>query len=349
MRRFRDLVSAHKKVSFGLWILVLVAVVGGMQWHLTSGGSKGDTQVLGASLSVPPAPAITSGPSGPTAATSATFTYSDTQNGVGFQCQLDTAAFSSCAKGGVTYTGLNAATHTFRVEAQQGNGPLSAPDNRSWTVAPPAAPTITVHPDDPTSDTAAAFGFTDTQTPVSFQCLLDSGSFSACTTPKTYSGLASGDHVFSVRAIDSAGNPSSAVSFPWTIATGNFGISGSLTATLAPGVSAPLNLSITNPYSFSGGLKILSLTVTVNQATVKNTSPNPSSNPSCVGPDNIAVTQASFTSPLTVPRNSTRSLSDLSVPTTQWPQILMRNLTTNQDACKNTTFTFTYTGTATKS
>jgi hypothetical protein len=343
MRRFRDLMGAHKKASFGAWILVLVAVVAGAQWQLT-GGDSVLTQVLGASQSLPPAPTIVSGPSNPTSSTSATFTYADTQNGLGFQCQLDSAAFSSCAKGGVTYTGLSAGSHTFRVEAQQGNGPLSAPATSSWTVAPPTAPTITVQPDDVTSDTGATFGFTDTQSGVSFQCQLDSGPFSACTTPKTYNNLSSGDHVFSVRVIDSAGNPSSVASFPWTVATGNFGIRGDLTSTLAPGVSVPLNLVFTNPYTFSGGLKITGVTVTVQQATVKGGQPNPA----CPGPANIAVTQASFTGPLTVPRTSTRSLSDLGVPQAQWPQIAMRNLTTNQDVCKNTTFNFTYTGTATK-
>jgi hypothetical protein len=342
MRRISGL-SRSTKAGLGV---VLVALLGAGVVGLAGSGAQPElkTQVLGASVSSPPAPTITSGPSGPTSATTATFTYADSQNGVGFQCQLDGAAFSSCAKSGVTYTGLAAGSHTFRVEAQSGNGPLSAPATRTWSVAPPTAPTITVHPDDPTADTAATFEFTDTQAGVTFQCERDGASFAACPSPKTYSGLAGGDHVFSVRALDSAGNPSSAVSFSWTIATGSFGISGNLTATLAPGVSGPLNLSFSNPYNFSGGLKITSVTVTVQQATVKGGH----ANPDCVGPDNIGVTQASFTPPITVPRNSTRSLSDLGVPPAQWPQIAMRNLATNQDACKGTTFNFTYTGTATK-
>jgi hypothetical protein len=113
-------------------------------------------------------------------------------------------------------------------------------------------------------------------------------------------------------------------------------------------VSSPLNLSFANPYNFSGGLKILSVTVTVQQGTSKDGQ----ANPGCIGPDNIAVTQATFApapaSPPTVPRNSTKSLSDLGVPSAQWPQISMLNQPWNQDACKGTTFNFSYTGTATK-
>jgi hypothetical protein len=38
-----------------------------------------------------------------------------------------------------------------------------------------------------------------------FQCRLDSKSWQACTSPKTYTGLTRGHHVFSVRAVDARG------------------------------------------------------------------------------------------------------------------------------------------------
>lgn len=351
MRRFQDLIMAHKKFSFGLWIVVLAAVVAGAQWQLTGGGSV-LTQVLGASQSVPPQPAITSGPAegSTTSATSATFTYSDTQNGVQFQCQLDGAPFSSCAKGGVTYTGLVAGSHTFRVEAQQGNGPLSAPATRSWSVVipppPPPTPAISSHPASSTIEPDATFAFTDSRAAVTFQCQLDSGSFASCASPVLYESLAAGGHTFSVRAIDGSGMSGSA-SFSWTITSASFGISGNLTATLAPGLSAPLNLMFTNPYNNAHGIVVTSVVITVQHATVKNVAGHPL-NPACDGPTNVVVSRA-FTGPVTVPRGTApQSLSDLHVPDAQWPLILMANLATNQDPCKSTTFNFSYTGTATK-
>lgn len=53
-----------------------------------------------------------------------------------------------------------------------------------------------------------------------FECSLDGEAFSACTSPMTYTALASGTHTFKVRAIDTSSNvdPTPA-SFTWSILT----------------------------------------------------------------------------------------------------------------------------------
>ena len=90
-----------------------------------------------------PTPTINSKPANPTNSTSATFTYSDTQAGDSFKCSLDGASYSTCPSGGITYSGLSNATHTFGVEAALGSGPASSAATYSWLVHT-TAPTITL-------------------------------------------------------------------------------------------------------------------------------------------------------------------------------------------------------------
>ncbi len=50
-----------------------------------------------------------------------------------------------------------------------------------------------------------------------FECRLDGGGFSTCTSPKAYTGLSEGEHTFRVRAVDQAGNRSAAAVYTWAI------------------------------------------------------------------------------------------------------------------------------------
>jgi large repetitive protein len=53
---------------------------------------------------------------------------------------------------------------------------------------------------------AAEFAFSSTEQDTSFQCKLDALAEETCESPKAYSGLGDGQHAFSVRATDLAGN-----------------------------------------------------------------------------------------------------------------------------------------------
>jgi hypothetical protein len=75
--------------------------------------------------------------------------------------------------------------------------------------------TIDNGPADPTTGTSATFAFHADET-ATFQCKLDGGTYTACTSPAAYTSLADGTHTFSVTATDTAGNTSAAVDAAWT-------------------------------------------------------------------------------------------------------------------------------------
>jgi len=70
----------------------------------------------------------------------------------------------------------------------------------------PPQTTITSGPTGNVKTTSASFGFASSEPNSTFQCKLDSAAFASCTSPKTYSTLAAGNHTFQVRATDAAGN-----------------------------------------------------------------------------------------------------------------------------------------------
>lgn len=158
---------------------------------------------------MPPDTRIDSGPSGTTTSTSASFTFSATES-ARFECSLDGAAYTACTSP-KSYSALTPASHTFRVRAIDTAGNVDAtPAERSWTVMEPAdttppETTIVAGPAATTTATEATFSFTADETST-FACSLDGAAYTACTSPKTYTGVAVGTHTFRVRATDTAGN-----------------------------------------------------------------------------------------------------------------------------------------------
>jgi hypothetical protein len=83
----------------------------------------------------------------------------------------------------------------------------------------PAAPQIVSAPPNPSGSKSATFAFTDAEAGASFLCKLDGGSFSACASTKTYTGLSEAQHTLAVEGKDAAGNVGPATAFTWRVDT----------------------------------------------------------------------------------------------------------------------------------
>ncbi len=62
---------------------------------------------------------------------------------------------------------------------------------------------------------------------------------------------------------------------------------------------------------------------------------------------NLKVTRQ-FNGTVTLAKKTTSSLSQLGTPASQYPLLQMPDLPVNQDACQNSTFRMSYSGTAVK-
>jgi len=168
---------------------------------------------------------INSGPTaasgGATNSTSAIFDFSSTDPSATFACSLDGGAFAACTSP-KSYTKLKVGTHNFKVQATAGGLTDPTPASFDWTIDNKAPNTaITSGPPVLTNNSVATFTFTSTEAGGSFQCSLDGGAFTSCTSPFVSGPLADGKHAFQVKAVDAAGNldKSAAKAKAWTVDT----------------------------------------------------------------------------------------------------------------------------------
>jgi hypothetical protein len=205
---------------------------------------------------MPPDTSIDSGPSGTVATTSATFAFSCTEAGCTFSCSLNGAAYETCASP-KSYTVPANASSTFAVYATDAAGNAdSTPASRTWTVDTMAPDTsIDSGPSGAVASTDATFTFSCTDATCTYSCRIDGGSYAACTSPKSYSGLAQDSHTFDVYATDSVGNPDATpASRTWTADT----MAPETTAT-GPSLTPSTSVKITFTSSESGSTFICKL------------------------------------------------------------------------------------------
>jgi hypothetical protein len=115
----------------------------------------------------------------------------------------------------------------------------------------------------------------------------------------------------------------------------DFSITGSAARPLEPGQAQPVDVRITNPNGVP--LSLASLTSILQSVTA----PRATAALPCPGSD-FTVQPYSGPLPLTIPASSSRSLSGLGVPSSQWPQLLLVNRPTDQDGCQGASLSLAY-------
>ena len=144
-----------------------------------------------------------------------------------FFCSLDSGAFVSCSSP-FSAANLSDGTHTFRVYVKDLAGNQSSTASDTWTVdaTAPIASLTSRSPGAPlVSSRSVSISFQSNEQASVFQCALDGGSFSICSSPFGALNLIDGAHSFQVFAKDSAGNQSALVLDSWTIDATSPGIS----------------------------------------------------------------------------------------------------------------------------
>jgi hypothetical protein len=232
--------------------------------------------------------------------------------------------------------------YVLRVRATDTDG-RSGDASAAFTIdrTPPPAPTFG-HVD--ASGDHASFELADAEDGVSFRCSLDGGAYATCGSPVDYEHLAAGSRRLCVAAVDAAGNPSAATCYAWTVGgdatgggtTASFEISGSPLGgvRLYPGGPAvPVELVLTNPGG--GDLTVEGVTMTVTGTGA----------PGC-SVSSFTVVQNLLVSPVAVvvPAGETKSLEQLGVPQSQWPELRMVDTGRPQDACKGTNVHLSFSG-----
>lgn len=183
----------------------------------SSGGGGNDTTAPTVAITSPAAGASVAGPTPITASAADNVGVTRVDFSVGgVPLASDTSAPWDAS---ADFSGAPEGPVDIEAQAFDAAGNPSTPATITVTVDHTAPDTtITGGPSDPSPVASASFSFTGDADTASFECRLDVGSFTACTSPQVYNGLGNGSHAFAVRAIDAAGNADATpASASWTV------------------------------------------------------------------------------------------------------------------------------------
>ena len=222
---FAPVVGASGAASIGLGSTnaCMTLINGGVScWGNNSSAQLGDQSVLTRDTiaDVAFAHTLTGIPTAPSRSRSATVSFS-APGASSYTCALDSETPAACTSP-LSLAGLADGAHTLAVRALDAGGNQSEPATGTWSVdnTPPAGPTISSKPNNPTNQLASSFVFAG-EAGGAYTCSFDGADFSSCTSPasKTYPSGSDGNHSFAVQQTDSVGNVGSPTSVTWKIDT----------------------------------------------------------------------------------------------------------------------------------
>jgi hypothetical protein len=137
------------------------------------------------------------------------FMFTSNETSVTFDCSLDNAGFVACQPG-QTFGPIGDGPHSFAVRARDRAGNVDAsPAIYAWNVDTRTPDTqILSGPPADTASATATFTFIspDAGGGATFQCSVDGGGMTPCTSPFTLANMVEGAHTFAVRVRDAVGN-----------------------------------------------------------------------------------------------------------------------------------------------
>lgn len=149
--------------------------------------------------------------------TSIGFVFSSNEAGT-FTCALDGGTAQPCTSP-ATFNGLGEGAHNIIINIVDtaGNASLS-PATYNWQIdlTTPVASILHVSPSAAVNNASTLNIEFAANESASFECSIDNGAFSSCSSPLAVNNITEGSHWFAVRAIDVAGNVGMPVSYNWT-------------------------------------------------------------------------------------------------------------------------------------
>lgn len=136
-----------------------------------------------------------------------------------FECRFDSGQWQPCA-GPVVLNELTEGPHSFEARQTDPAGNLGAVARIDWTVdtVAPAAPTLSGAGPGTVRSTSATINLNG-EPEAGFECRLNGGPWTGCSSPLPLTGLNQGNQTLESRQSDQAGNTSPISSLTWAVDT----------------------------------------------------------------------------------------------------------------------------------